>query len=366
MLQYVVVFGEISGFKTQGAHAYFTLKDENSAISCNCFNYRKTYLPKDGEGVLLHGKVDYYVKGGRLNFNAEKIIPVGKGLLAIKLEELKAKLKSEGLFDARHKKPIPDYPLNICVITSKTGAVIKDIITTIRHNNTTQNIKVYDVRVQGYGADTDIIKALDAVDGAGYDCIIIARGGGSFEDLNIFNSEMLARAVFKTNTPIISAIGHEMDFTIIDFVSDYRAATPTGAAEYVAINEKQLKEYFYDKSLNIYKKVKNLYDRRHSEITNNTRLLYEKINNIYNINYAYVKQNVVKLNQSILSHYEKRSAELAKNIALLEAISPLSILKKGYYKLRLTDNELLKEGSKIKLIGDKINICATVDSVEER
>ena len=228
------VFGEISGFKFSGPHAYFTLKDKESQLSCVCFYAAKTYNPKDGESVICKGSVDYYVKGGRLSLQVSSIQPVGKGLLFLEFERLKAKLLEEGLFDAAHKKPIPKFAKRVLVVTSKTGAVIRDIVTTVRRKNPVIDIVVKDVRVQGEGAGKEIAKVLERVDNLGYDVIIIARGGGSLEDLAPFYDEQLVRTVYKMKTPVVSAVGHETDFSLCDFVADARAATPTAAGELVA------------------------------------------------------------------------------------------------------------------------------------
>jgi exodeoxyribonuclease VII large subunit len=233
LLHNINVYGEISAIS--GAHAYFTLKDKDAQISCVCFNARKTYVPSaEGESVIIQGSIDYYVKGGKLSLNVNTIQPVGKGLLHIKLEQLKLKLQAEGLFAAEHKKPIPRFAKRVAVVTSVSGAVIRDIITTVRKKNSIIDIDVFDVRVQGDTASSDIIRGLTAVDNLAYDCIILARGGGSLEDLMPFNDERLARVIYALNTPIVSAVGHETDFSISDFVADARAATPTAAAELVA------------------------------------------------------------------------------------------------------------------------------------
>ena len=188
------VFGEVSGFKFSGPHAYFTLKDKYSQISCVCFYAAKTYSPKDGESVVVRGGLDYYVKGGRLSLQVTSIKPVGQGLLFLEFERLKAKLQQEGLFDEAHKKPLPRFAQNVLVVTSKTGAVIRDIVTTVRRKNPIINIVVRDVRVQGEDAAKEIAKALKSVDRLGYDVIIIARGGGSLEDLAPFYNEEIGRA----------------------------------------------------------------------------------------------------------------------------------------------------------------------------
>ena len=240
MLLGVTVFGEVSGFKISGQHAYFTIKGENAAIPCNLFNYKRTYVPRDGDSVLLKGSPDFYVKTGRLSFNVTTVQPVGVGQLHIELEMLKKKLATEGVFAEEHKTALPAFPKDVCVITSKTGAVIRDIYRTIRNVNKSINIHVYNVRVQGEGAEKEIASALQKTDGQ-FDVIIVARGGGSFEDLAPFNTELVARAIYACETPVVSAVGHETDFTISDLAADARAATPTAAAHLVAFDEEELK-----------------------------------------------------------------------------------------------------------------------------
>jgi len=244
MLHNIVIVGEISGFKTSGDHAYFALKDENCAIQCNCFYYKKTYIPKEGEQILAKGTVDYYNKIGKLNFNISDIQPYGAGALAQMLEKLKLDLLKKGYFDESHKKPIPKFPKRVCVITSKTGAVIRDIIRTVREVNNKIDIVVRDVKVQGIGAEDDIVQAIREVDPMGFDSIIIARGGGSLEDLMPFNSEKIVYAIYDAITPIISSVGHETDTTLCDLAADIRVPTPTAAGELVAYNVDEYSNYF--------------------------------------------------------------------------------------------------------------------------
>ena len=217
VFQGLEVFGEVSGFKYSGANAYFTLKDKFSQLSCVCFSARRTYNPKDGESVIVRGSISYWTKGGRLSLQATSIEPVGQGMLALEFERLKQKLADEGLFDESHKKPIPAYPKTVLALTSKTGAVIRDIVTTVRRKNPVIDIVVRDVRVQGEGAAHEIASVLKRVDTLNYDVIIIARGGGSLEDLAPFYDEELVRVIYGMKTPVISAVGHETDFSLCDF-----------------------------------------------------------------------------------------------------------------------------------------------------
>ena len=249
MLHDIDVVGEVSGISVVRGHAYFTLKDKDAQIACNSFNCAKTYVPKNGELVIVRGSVSYYEKNGRLSLNADKIVPYGAGLIAMQLEQLKKKLSEEGIFDESHKKLIPKYCKNVCVLTSTTGAVIRDIITTVRRYNNVIDINVYGVQVQGESSAESVRKALEITDKLGFDVIIIARGGGSAEDLMPFNDEKLVWSIYAAETPIISAVGHETDFTLCDFVADARAATPTAAAELIAFDVSEIKKNLSDFAL---------------------------------------------------------------------------------------------------------------------
>lgn len=352
----ICVAGEVSGFKVFKGHAYFTLKDEKCQISCNCFNCAKTYQPKDGESVIVKGSVDYYAAGGRLNFNVDSIEAVGKGLLALKLEMLKNKLRQEGYFDIEHKKPIPPYPSNVCVITSFNGAVIKDIKRTIRRKNDLINIYVKDVKVQGKDAHKEIIDALKKVDGMGFDVIIIARGGGSFEDLLPFNEEDLVKAIYACNTPIISAVGHESDVTLCDEAADYRAATPTAAAEYVAYDVEQLKEYVSYCRQRIKTLVLNRVKTDENELKNKTSLLISGIKLTYQSNSHRLDNILSSLKTYMQNTLLSDAHKLDSLITRLEASNPLSILKKGFWHVSKDGKTLLS--SKGLRVGDTIDLRA--------
>lgn len=354
MLHNINVAGEVSGFKVTKGHAYFTLKDENCQIACNCFNCAKTYIPKDGESVVLKGSVDYYAKGGRLNFNVDSITSIGKGLLAYKLELLRAQLAKEGLFDLSYKKPIPTFPTDICVITSFNGAVIKDIKKTVRRKNDIINIYIKDVKVQGIDAHKEIISALDIVDNMNFDVIIIARGGGSAEDLMPFNEEQLVRAIFRCKTPVISAVGHESDTTLCDEVADYRAATPTAAAEKIAYDVQEFKEYI----LYCGKRMKSALD---SDIALKGKDLNGKVNLIkaqVKLNFS---QNANKINlyvQNLKNIMDKKislsEGKYTATLARLKADNPLGILQKGYWYVSKNGQAVLS--SKDLQAGDNVSL----------
>ncbi len=354
MLHNINVAGEVSGFKVTKGHAYFTLKDENCQIACNCFNCAKTYIPKDGESVVLKGSVDYYAIGGRLNFNVDSITSIGKGLLAYKLELLRAQLAKEGLFDLSYKKPIPTFPTDICVITSFNGAVIKDIKKTVRRKNDIINIYIKDVKVQGIDAHKEIISALDIVDNMNFDVIIIARGGGSAEDLMPFNEEQLVRAIFRCKTPVISAVGHESDTTLCDEVADYRAATPTAAAEKIAYDVQEFKEYI----LYCGKRMKSALD---SDIALKGKDLNGKVNLIkaqVKLNFS---QNANKINlyvQNLKNIMDKKislsEGKYTATLARLKADNPLGILQKGYWYVSKNGQAVLS--SKDLQAGDNVSL----------
>ncbi|MCX4362529.1 MAG: exodeoxyribonuclease VII large subunit [Clostridia bacterium] len=341
MLHGISVAGEVSGIKVSKGHAYFTLKDEKSQISCNSFNYVKTYLPKDGESVIVKGSVDYYAAGGRLNFIADTITPLGKGYLAYKLELLRAKLEAEGLFDEIYKKQIPAFPTNVCVITSINGAVIRDINKTVRRKNQLIDIYIKDVKVQGKDAHIEIADALQLVDKLNFDVIIIARGGGSAEDLMPFNEELLAREIFKCKTPVISAVGHETDFTICDRVADYRAATPTAAAEKIAYDVESVRRYLAESAQKIKIALANSTALREKD-------LKVKINSLKTQMQLCVSDNTNRLNSYIgdvkkLTDKLYSSADANFNYFLtkLTALNPLGVLQKGYWYVSKDGKALL-------------------------
>ena len=329
-LHNICIYGEVSGYKISQNHAYFTLKDENCQIQCSCFNYRKTYVPKDGETVIIKGSPNFYQKGGRLSFVVDFIEPRGKGDLFLKIEELKRKLKEEGLFEEVYKKSIPAYCKTVGVVTSKTGAVIRDINTTIRRYNKAIDIILYDAKVQGVGAVEEMIDGINALDKLNLDAIIIARGGGSVEDLMPFNDERLARTIFSAVTPIISAVGHETDFTICDFVADKRAATPTAAAELVAYSQsEQIENLKYTLSL------------LNKEITRKLGVLNDELYN-----------NIDQVNSDILSLFANKTARCKLVInSLNSAINKKVLLKQNDYIV--VDNKLKENGS---IINDKTKI----------
>lgn len=333
-IQNIYITGEISNFKHyyQSGHFYFTLKDANSQLKCVMFssdNYKIKFKPENGMNVLCFGQVGVYERDGVYQLYVRDMQPRGVGELAVAFEQLKAKLENEGLFDDCHKKAIPKYPSRIGVATSNVGAAVEDIKNIITRRYPLAEIIIVPTLVQGDSAPADIVKAITVLDSIGVDTIIVGRGGGSIEDLWAFNTEPVARAVFDCKTPIISAVGHETDYTICDFVADMRAPTPSAAAE-LAVPDI---ENEMDKFLNIKSSLNYLMDAR---IDNEYQRL-DRINSyLSNMNsvidnmsdklgdYALIIRNSVK--QII----ENKGRDISKYASMLNALSPLAILGRGY------------------------------------
>lgn len=391
MLKNVAILGEVSGFKISGGHAYFTLKDKESALPCSCFYVAKTHVPKDGDSVICVGGPDYYQKGGRFSFVVQKIEPFGEGLILKQIEELKKKLAAEGVFAVEHKKPIPRFAKQVCVVTSKTGAVIRDIVKTVRLKNPVIDIVVKDVRVQGAGAEKEIAAALRAVDKLGFDAVILARGGGSLEDLMPFYTEDVARALYEMKTPVISAVGHETDFSIADMAADLRAATPTAAGEAVAYDYYQLRSNILDlaekQKVTVSKKVLdgfartkylatsiNLKTGKHlAESALKIKISNLKMKNSVAAKFSYCCKNLEKtsvfMQNSVANKLADKKFLIEKALATLDAKSPTKTLQKGYFKIYSAGKPLSEAGG-VK-VGDRITARgadgafeAVVDKVE--
>ena len=354
MLHNIVIMGEISGFKISGAHAYFALKDEESAIQCNCFNYQKTYIPKEGEQILAKGTVDYYTKTGRLNFNISQIQPYGAGALAAMLEKLKQELAQKGYFAPEHKLPIPKFPKRVCVITSKTGAVIRDIITTIRKVNDLIDIVVKDVKVQGIGAEDDISNAIKQVDDLGFDVLIVARGGGSLEDLMPFNSEKIVYAIYNAKTPIISSVGHETDITLCDLAADIRVPTPTAAGELVGYNVQEYKDYVQDLGQRLSNSLSQSLDHALTKLDLQKQRIINAFNGVYSKNTNKLEIYSAKIGLLANNLLKIKEHEFGNLSVRLDAVNPLKIFSRSYlYAQKDGQNITSIDDLKIK---DKIDI----------
>lgn len=336
MLSNVLVKGEISNYKHHyTGHLYFTLKDENSLIKCIMFKGYTPNLkfePKDGMKVTIFGSVSVFERDGVYQIYVKAMQEDGIGNLYKAYEEMKAKLEKEGLFDQSHKKKIPLMPKCIGVLTSNTGAVIRDIINVSTRRNPNVYIKLLPVPVQGPGAAEKIVDAINLMNEQKLaDIIIVARGGGSLEDLWPFNEEIVARAIYNSELPIISAVGHETDFTIADFVSDLRAPTPSAAAELAVpnITDIELKLDGYNNRYKLALKKKIEFMKLRYEKCMNSRVFKEPFQKI-NEKYILIDMKIKSIQNSILNIYNTNKTNMIKNISKLDALSPLKTLTRGY------------------------------------
>lgn len=370
VLEHISVMGEISSFSITRGIAYFNIKDDESLLSCVMFNCCQDY--NIGDKVTVVGKVSYYTKGGKLSLAVHKIEAMGQGDVYQKFLELKSKLEQEGLFDTLHKLPIPRYIRRIGVVTSKTGAVFQDIINVTYRRNPTIDLVLRDVQVQGVVAKEQIVQAIDFFSNyKDVDVVIVARGGGSIEDLQPFNEEEVARACYNCKKPIISAVGHETDFTIIDFVADLRAPTPSAGAELLAFD-------YYDTCgmLNGYIDTYNqLIERAYTE---NSMMLNGYISSfqdcvkglVHNLEFRLRDLNMLldrgienKVNNAI------HGVDIALNT--LDRLNPINLLKSGYAiiskdKFRVTDYTKLNRCDIINISTSTNEITAQVIDNKER
>ena len=353
MLNNVLVKGEISNYKHHyTGHLYFTLKDDNSLIKCIMFKSYAGNLkfePKDGMKVTLFGTVSVFERDGVYQIYAKAMQEDGLGSLYKAYEEMKARLEKEGLFDPVHKKKIPLMPKCIGVLTSNTGAVIRDIINVSTRRNPNVYIKLLPVPVQGAGAAEKIADAIKLMNEKKLaDVIIVARGGGSLEDLWPFNEEVVARAIYASELPVISAVGHETDFTIADFVADLRAPTPSAAAELAVpnISDITLKLESYNNRFKLALKKKVEFMRLRYEKCMNSRVFKEPLQKI-NEKYILIDMKIKSMQNNILNIYNKKKAEMIKHVAKLDALSPLKTLTRGYSIIQL-NGKVVKSVEQVK------------------
>ena len=359
-LNNILVKGEISNFKHHyTGHMYFTLKDENSLIKCVMFKGytdKLNFIPKDGMKVIILGTVSVFERDGVYQIYAKGMKQEGIGDLHAKYEELKAKLEKEGLFSEAHKKKIPFMPKCIGVLTSNTGAVIRDIINVSTRRNPNVYIKLLPVPVQGTGAAEKIVKAIETMNEQKLaDVIIIARGGGSLEDLWPFNEEIVARAIYASELPIISAVGHETDFTIADFVSDLRAPTPSAAAELAVprIEEIEQKLLTYkNRYKNALLKKLELINLRYQKCMA-SKVFKDPMQRI-NEQYMILDKIVKNLEYKIQSKLKDERTKMIKKVAKLDVLSPLKTLTRGYTVTQhkgkvINSSKTLKPGDEIEL-----------------
>ncbi len=346
------VKGEISNFKYHSTgHMYFTLKDNNAAINCVMFKGSADilpFIPENGMSVVICGYISIYEKTGQYQLYAELMEPLGAGALNTAFEQLKAKLDLEGLFDDDYKREICKYPKCIGVITSPVGAAIRDIINISKRRNSSVKIVVIPALVQGENAVDSIVSAIKLANEWGKcDTLILGRGGGSMEDLQAFNDEKVARAVFASENPVISAVGHETDFTIVDFVADLRAPTPSAAAE-LAVNNREFDNERIDniiESLNSNINSRISYEKNRLENLMERRFFKRPMDNITD-NEIYISNLEKQMNNIIKSKLTEKNIVFERLLSKMELLSPFAMLKKGY---TIIENN---RGKNIKTIDD--------------
>ncbi len=396
-LSKVYIKGEISNFKNHSrGHLYFTLKDDNSRINAVMFAGNAsslTFVPKDGDSVLIEGRVSAYPASGSYQIYVDKMELDGIGRLFVEYEKLKKKLALEGLFNKEHKKMIPKYPRKIGVITADTGAAVKDIISTIKRRFPICEVILFPTLVQGADAKENIVKQIKTADTYNLDTLIVGRGGGSIEDLWAFNEEIVARAIYDCNTPIISAVGHEIDFTIADFVADLRAPTPTGAAEMAVPTVLDTQVLINNYVIRLNKNIKNMVNQKfimlerfkRSYILKNPYSMYEikeqRLDNLIDL-LKNNMQNIVNKKthdfENIIASYilknpklllENKDKKLSLLINSLSHLNPMEILDKGYSVVKLDGNVInsskkIKKGSIIDITFAKGEVKASVMEVK--
>lgn len=420
-LKQVFVKGEISNLKTPASgHIYFTLKDEAAMLRSVMFAKsvaKLPFRPEDGMNVLVTGHVSVFNKAGRYQFYVDSMEPDGVGALYVQFEQLKAKLDKEGLFDARHKKVLPSFPSKIAVVTSGTGAAIRDILTTLHRRMPNVEVLVYPTLVQGDTAAQKIAQNIARINARNdIDLMIIGRGGGSLEELWAFNEEIVVRSVFDSDVPVISAVGHETDFSLADFAADVRAATPTAAAELAVPHQKDLTERLLERRYRLTNLMRQTFERSEvnlaakrdrlllrgprklmDEQTERLDYFFGRMENAFarvlwqketqltqlsnRIELVSTKQLVVDARRDTLDMAKRlqvaaadivksKRYEFEKHISALELLSPLSLLKRGY-GVTYQAGELVKEVSQLEL-GDEVKVVlsdgaftANVTSKEE-
>lgn len=340
LLYNISVYGEVSGFKVAGSNAYFNLKDEGGLVSCIFFDFFGT-PPKNGDKMLVTGTPRFYVKGGALSFYVLRMQPYGIGEMYRKFLELKQSLEKEGLFREEYKKELPDTIKKIGVVTSDGGAVIHDIINVASRRDPSVSIVLFPAKVQGFEAKTDIINGIRYFDSSSVDVIILARGGGSFEDLNCFNEEEVVRAIFACEKPVISAVGHETDFTLSDFVADTRAPTPSAAAEIVTGLKQARIETIRSSLVKLSSLYSSMTELRNKRVETNRERLFASFMSLVKEKEFALKNSISTFVVKTSTYLEEKFFQVALQQKSVENQNPVFILKKGYCRLEM-DNKPVK------------------------
>lgn len=345
--------GELSNFTNHSSgHMYFTIKDDSGSLRCVMFRSRATrvrFNPSNGQRVVVMGYLSLYEKGGQIQLYVQEMVEDGIGDLYEKYEKLKKKLTEEGLFAEERKRSLPFFPKRVGVITSPTGAAVRDIITVIKRRMPGTEIILVPALVQGTGSAESLVQALDKIYKLDPQVIIIGRGGGSIEELWSFNEEIVVRKIGESPVPIISAVGHETDFTLSDFVADIRAATPSMAAEIVVPNKKELEEMLWQKERRLVKSIENVLStktRSLEEIMKRKIFLSpERMWENKNLQLEYFREKIIHRQLNLLKEKNNR---LENAGAKLDLLSPLKILSRGYSIAFSSEGTLLKTAEGIK------------------
>ena len=373
LLTNLCIRGELSNYKVYpSGHHYFTLKDAGGAMRCVMFKgsaMRLRFRPENGMKVLVTGRITVFPRDGAYQLYCEFLTPEGVGDLYVAFEQLKAKLQAEGLFDPAHKKPIPRYPERIAIITSSAGAAIHDMLRILGKRYPLTKVILLPVRVQGVEAPPEICGAIRYVNRFQLaDVIITGRGGGSMEDLWAFNDERVARTIFQSEIPVISAVGHEPDVTISDYVADLRAATPSNAAELAVPDQTELRQ-----------QLQSLQSRLQQAMTRKLKLSRQQLDNLKSkrvlqspMNYLQDRRMLVdyhqkQLNACMHQHLNGKKQALIRLAAGLDAMSPLKVLARGYSMTRDEQGRVLTQADQLQ-VGDRITVTlrnGEVDAVVE-
>ena len=395
----VFVRGEISNFKLHtSGHCYFSLKDRDAAISCVMFRsdaQRLRFRPENGLSVIVRGRISAYPKTGQVQLYAADLVPDGAGALSLQFEQLKEKLYREGLFDPSHKKELPLYPNTIAIVTSPTGAAVHDMIRILRRRFPCAEVLIYPALVQGADAPASLMRALLRADrDARADVLIVGRGGGSVEDLWAFNDEGLARTIYALETPVVSAVGHEPDVTIADFVADVRAATPSAAAELVTPDCDELRQMIDSDSERSALALRRMLEKQKErlshaqralsvhtperQIAELRRALAEKAHRLHQSQShaldnrrEQTNREKKRLDQAAERFVQQRSSAFASRVAVLQSLSPLRVLARGYTAAfdesghAVTSVQSLSEGERLSLRFHDGSANMTVDQLEK-
>ena len=371
LLQSIYVSGEISNFKHYpSGHIYFTLKDSSSQIKCVMFssdNASLRFNVENGMNVVCFGRVGVYERDGAYQLYVKGMQPKGIGELALAYEQLKSTLEKRGWFSPLHKKPIPKYPKKIGVATSNMGAAVEDIKNIISRRFPICELVIVATVVQGENAKNDIVRSLEFLDGLGVDTIIVGRGGGSLEDLQAFNTIEVAQAVYNCKTPVISAVGHETDYTICDFVADLRAPTPSAAAELAVPDINSELSYIEDSRAFMNKCINHKILELSQRLDSLSRFNEESVSLFISPYFEKLQQITKIMNDEMNRAINQKQLELSKAASMLNALSPLSVLARGY-SLTTHNNTVITSANDVKtgdIITTKLRNSTIISRVTE-